>query len=97
MAEENKEVSKEEKPQSEAAAQTVPSNVPQAAGEPSVVPAKKEAAVSVKTKPANCADCNKPVRKKRWYYRDGSYYCTKRCWTSAKKKAEKPQETAPAR
>ena len=73
---------------------------PQAAVPASPAPAakeeKKEASPAKKEKPANCAGCKKSIRKKRWYYRNGSYYCTKRCWTSVKKKAEIPQETAPA-
>lgn len=36
--------------------------------------------------PANCSVCNKVIKKIRWYYREGKYYCTKRCWMTAKKK-----------
>ena len=41
-------------------------------------------------KQANCLACNKPIKKIRRYYRDGKYYCTKRCWKSFldKSKAE---------
>lgn len=42
-------------------------------------------------KPANCAGCNKSIKKKRWYYRNGKFYCTKRCWKAASKKVEKPK------
>lgn len=31
----------------------------------------------------NCAGCNKPLRKAKRYYRNGKYYCTKRCWKKA--------------
>ncbi len=75
----------------EAAGQAAPANPAPVAKEE-----KKETAPAKKEKPANCAGCKKSIKKKRWYYRDGNYYCTKRCWTSAKKKAEIPQETAPA-
>ncbi|MCX5686032.1 MAG: hypothetical protein NTW09_00985 [Candidatus Omnitrophica bacterium] len=53
-------------------------------------PAEKKARAK-KEKPANCAGCNKSIRKKRWYYRNGKTYCTKRCWqtTEKKKKEEK--------
>jgi membrane protease subunit (stomatin/prohibitin family) len=51
----------------------------------------------VKTeRPANCEGCKKSIKKKRWYYRNGKYYCTKRCWASSTKKAAKPEEAAPA-
>ena len=50
------------------------------------------AAKITKEKPANCAGCNKSVKKKRWYYRDGKFYCTKRCWITASKKEAKPEE-----
>lgn len=95
MAEENKEITKEEKKQSEAAA---PDNLPPKesqgpTSEVSAAPAKKEATpLAVKTKPANCADCNKPIRKKRWYYRNGKYYCSKRCFNNKVKKDSKPEE-----
>ena len=92
MAEENKEIQKEEKPKVEAAAQAQAPSTPQAAGEASASPVKKEAVVSVKTKPANCADCNKPIKKKRWYYRNGKYYCSKRCFNNKAKKETKPAE-----
>ena len=52
----------------------------------------------------NCAGCNKPVKKKRRYYRNGKYYCSQNCWRKAKDKAaeelkgaaaaEKPAEPA---
>ncbi len=43
---------------------------------------KKERAV-------NCAVCNKSIRKKRYYYRNGKYFCTKRCWKTTVKKESK--------
>lgn len=45
-------------------------------------------AVEIQT---NCLACNKPIKKIRRYYRDGKYYCTKRCWRDylAKAKEEK--------
>lgn len=56
--------------------------------------APKEAAK--KEKPTNCGACNKALRKRRWYYRNGKYYCTKRCWQTTVKKEEKPAEATPA-
>jgi hypothetical protein len=31
-------------------------------------------------KQTNCLGCNKPLKKVRIYYRNGKFYCTKRCW-----------------
>ena len=31
----------------------------------------------------NCAGCNKPMRKAKRYYRNGKYYCNKKCWKTA--------------
>jgi len=45
-------------------------------------------------KQANCLGCSKPLKKIRRYYRDGKFYCTKKCWNkfieanSAKEKEE---------
>lgn len=77
MADENKEIKKEEAP---AAAGP--------AGDAKPKEAPKEAAPVKKEKPANCAACNKSIKKKRWYYRSGKYYCTKRCWKTTLKKED---------
>lgn len=37
-------------------------------------------------KPANCMKCNKRLQRKAWYYRNGGYYCSKRCWELASAK-----------
>lgn len=39
-------------------------------------------------KQTNCLACNKPIKKLKRYYRDGKYYCSKKCW----KKAKEPKE-----
>lgn len=31
-------------------------------------------------KQTNCLACNKPIRKLKRYYRDGKFYCNKKCW-----------------
>ncbi len=31
-------------------------------------------------KQTNCLGCNKPIRKLKRYYRDGKFYCSKKCW-----------------
>ncbi len=45
----------------------------------------------VEEKQTNCLACNKPIRKLKRYYRNGKFYCNKRCWRKAtlKPKEEK--------
>ncbi|MFA5095821.1 MAG: hypothetical protein WC478_00570 [Candidatus Omnitrophota bacterium] len=43
-------------------------------------------------KQTNCLSCNKPIKKIRRYYRDGKYYCTKRCWYSFIEKSKTAEE-----
>lgn len=48
-----------------------------------VVEAVKENKTEVKPKAdkqTNCLACNKLIKKLKRYYRDGKYYCSKRCW-----------------
>lgn len=88
----------EEKKEEQAQGQEAPkpAEAPQAQAAAAAAPAKEEKATPVKAeKPENCAACKKSIRKKRWYYRDGKYYCTKRCWSTATKKPAKTEE-APA-
>lgn len=44
-------------------------------------------------KQTNCLSCNKPIKKLKRYYRDGKFYCSKKCWRDfiAKSKEEKKQ------
>lgn len=39
-------------------------------------------------RPATCASCSKRLSKKSWYYRNGQFYCKKRCWVTASEKAK---------
>lgn len=39
-------------------------------------------------KQTNCLACNKLLKKIKRYYRNGKYYCTKRCWKDYLKKEE---------
>ena len=69
-------------------------SAPQVQGAPS--PAKEDKAEALPEKqerPANCAGCKKSIKNKRWYYRNGKYYCTKRCWGTTNKKPAKAEET----
>ncbi len=71
---------------------------------------KKDAAAPVETakklkkkksRPTNCAQSNKRIRRKDWYYRDGVYFANKknyRLWADkkAEEKAKKEQEAQAA-
>ena len=48
------------------------------------------AAKPVVEKQTNCPACNKPIKKLKRYYRDGKFYCDKKCW----RKANAPKEEA---
>ena len=37
-------------------------------------------------KQTNCLSCNKQLKRIRRYYRDGKFYCTKKCWMNFIKK-----------
>lgn len=37
----------------------------------------------------NCLNCNKPMKRIKRYYRDGKFYCNKRCWKDYVNKAKK--------
>lgn len=55
------------------------------------VPDTKKAQVKPKReKKSNCPACNKVVKRLKRYYRDGKFYCSKKCWRAfiAKSKAE---------
>lgn len=45
-------------------------------------------------KQTNCLGCGKPIKKIKKYYRNGKFYCTKKCWQNAKEKAKKSEEPA---
>jgi hypothetical protein len=42
---------------------------------------KTDAEVKPKAeKQTNCLACNKLIKKLKLYYRNGKFYCSKRCW-----------------
>jgi len=53
--------------------------------------AKAEAAPKAE-KQTNCPVCNKPIKRLTRYYRDGKFYCAKKCWRTAKEKAKSEKE-----
>ena len=53
-----------------------------------------------KSQPTNCAQSNKRIRRKDWYYRDGKYFANKQCFAlyveAELEKASKAKEAAQA-
>ena len=51
-----------------------------------------------KSRPTNCAQSNKRIRRKDWYYRDGKYFANKKCFklyvVQEAEKAKKAKEAA---
>ena len=89
MSEENKDV----KSDNNQAEETPKREAPKAEEPKKAAPKQEE---KKKEKPVNCAVCNKSIRKKRYYYRNGKYFCTKRCFktTIKKENADKKEKTA---
>jgi hypothetical protein len=53
------------------------------------MPSQQQESPEVKPKPeeqTNCLICNKPIKRLTRYYRDGKFYCGKKCWRTAKEK-----------
>ena len=61
---------------------------------PEAVKAKEEETKPKAEKQTNCLSCNKPIKKLKLYYRDGKFYCSKRCWRTFidKSKAQGKEE-----
>ena len=50
-----------------------------------------------KSQPTNCAQSNKRIRRKDWYYRNGKYFANKQCFKLyAQQEAEKVKKAAAA-
>ncbi len=43
-------------------------------------------------KQTNCLACNKPIKKLKRYYRDGKFYCSKKCWCNYIKKPKEEKK-----
>lgn len=86
------EAPKQEAPKAEAPKAEAPkAEAPAAAAAAKPAEEKKEEKKK-KERPAVCAVCNKSIKKKRYYYRNGKHFCTKRCWKTTVKKEEKASE-----
>ena len=62
-----------------------------AAAIPEKAPVKEEAKPVVE-KQTNCLGCNKPLKKIKSYYRNGKFYCSKRCWLKAVEKSKEEKK-----
>jgi hypothetical protein len=69
-------------------------------GDASKKESSQKSAPQKKEKPDKCEQCGKALGRVKWYYRNGGYYCTKRCWKEFRKKQEgekkKAETAAPA-
>ena len=54
-------------------------------------PATAEAKQGSTERATNCASCNKRLFRKKQYYRNGAYFCNKRCFKAAAAKAVKAE------
>lgn len=54
--------------------------------------ATAEAPKPAAEKQTNCLTCNKPIKKLKRYYRDGKFYCNKKCWRKALEKAKEEKK-----
>jgi len=63
------------------AAATIPEKVP-----------VEEKPKPVVEKQTNCLGCNKPLKKIKSYYRNGKFYCSKRCWITAVEKSKEEKK-----
>jgi len=36
----------------------------------------------------NCLKCNKSLKRVNWYFRNGGYFCNKRCFNGHQQKAK---------
>ena len=45
--------------------------------------------MGIGSRPATCTSCSKRLNRKQWYYRNGRYFCKRRCWVTEQDKAKK--------
>ncbi|MDD5431556.1 MAG: hypothetical protein PHO70_00995 [Candidatus Omnitrophica bacterium] len=57
---------------------------------PTNAPAQEEKPKAEKQ--TNCLSCNKPIKKTKRYYRNGKYYCSKKCWSAFLKKGKEEKK-----
>lgn len=47
---------------------------------------------AVVEKQTNCTACSKPIKKLKRFYRNGKFYCSKKCWLKKKLKDKQAKE-----
>jgi hypothetical protein len=56
--------------------------------------------MGIADRPATCTSCGKRLTRKQWFYRNGKYFCKRRCWEKETAKiaaeAAKLEKEAPA-
>lgn len=52
--------------------------------------------MGIGNRPATCASCGKRLSRKQWYYRNGQYFCRRRCWLAERSKAAQKRPEEPA-
>lgn len=53
--------------------------------------------MGIGSRPAACASCGKRLNRKSWYYRNGKFFCKKRCFVTDQEKAAAEQQKAAAK
>ncbi len=48
--------------------------------------------MSLNNRPSSCSVCGKRLNRKQWYYRNGRYYCKRRCWETERAKGPQAAE-----
>lgn len=52
--------------------------------------------MGVGDRPATCTSCGKRLSRKSWYYRNGKFFCKRRCWETEQEKAATAEPAAAA-
>ncbi len=60
-----------------------PAAAPKSAGQQETPKAEKQ---------TNCPVCNKPIKRLTRYYRDGKFYCAKKCWRQMQEKSKEEKK-----
>ena len=53
--------------------------------------------MGIGSRPATCASCGKRLNRKSWFYRNGKFYCKRRCWMTESTKAAEQAATGQAK
>ena len=53
--------------------------------------------MGIADRPATCASCGTRLSRKQVYYRNGYYFCKRRCWETGREKLEKERVEAKAK